>query len=859
MGGDGPSVISQTASREDQAVGLAGKERSRPADTSRTSAELVRHDFANSVPQLIWTCRPDGRCDFLNQRWVDYTGVPAEEQLGFSWLEQIHPDDRVPLMAAWNSACTSHHEFHIEYRLRRHDGAYHWFDTRAIPVVGESGELIKWYGSSTDIQEHYVLRERLREQSARLESLMASVPGIICSFLLRPDGTGAMPFASASLQDIYGLSLAEVVNDATPVFDRIPEPDRTRIFDMIGASARDRTPLRAQYRYLHPIKGERWMEGYARPRYEADGSILWEGVVLDVTERKREQDALRESERRLATQDVISRALAQATSLEAGCRELLRVLCEAEDWDCGGVWQIDPAGEALRCTECWQREDSPELTQFTAANCRTSFRCGVGALGRVWETRAPLWIPDIAADPKVERAAGALAAGLRCMVVFPIADGQTVGGAIELFARRSRTAAAPPFQLLDGISSQIHNFMVRVRAQHALRQSEQRLASVIEHMSEGLATAELDLRVTHWNPAALRMHDFRASDVAGKTLLDFLKMVELSTIEGEPIPFDDWPIPRILRGEILRDYEVRIRRLDRDWQRVFRYGGKLVQQNDGSQMIVLTISDITERVETSMALHRLNVELEERVSQRTAELEHANRELEAFSYSVSHDLRAPLRAMIGYSQILLEDYAASLPAEALRLVKTIGQSGKRMGALIDDLLALARLGRKELQLRHVEMRELVESVLEQERFEGRERTQLVVHALPPCYGDVQLLRQVWVNLLSNAFKYAQARDPIRIEIGSERSTTGDPIYFVRDNGAGFDMRYADKLFGVLQRLHGSEEFEGTGLGLAIVQRIVQRHGGRVWGEGAVNAGARFAFSLPASSERGQSDSARSRP
>jgi PAS domain S-box-containing protein len=819
---------------------------------------LAHLDFANRIPQLVWTCRPDGLCDFLNQRWVDYTGVPAAEQLGFTWLDQIHPDDRVPLMAAWNAACATGREFHVEFRLRRHDGVYRWFDTRAIPMRSESGELLKWYGSSTDIQEHYDLRERLRQQSSRLESLIASVPGIICSFLLRPDGTTAMPFASASLQEIYGLSPAEVADDASPALDRIPEPDHTLVLGVVATSAKSMTPWHAHYRYQHPTKGERWMEGYARPRYEADGSILWEGVVLDITERRREQVALRESERRLATQDVISRALAQATSLQEGCKELLRILCETESWDCGAVWQVDPAGESLRCAACWQREDSDEFTNFTAGNCKTSFARGIGALGRVWQTRAPLWIPDIEADPQFHRTHEALAAGLRGALVFPIADGLTVSGAIEMYARRNLSEATPPFQLLDGISSQIHNFMVRVRAENALRQSEQRLGSVIEHMSEGLVTAELDLRLTHWNPAALRMHDFASAEVADKLLPDFLKIFECSTIKGELVPFDEWPMPRIMRGEILRGYELRIRRVDRDWHRVFRYGGSLVPQSSGAQMVVVTISDITERVETSIALQKLNVELEERVSQRTGELEHANRELEAFSYSVSHDLRAPLRAMIGYSQMLLEDYGPSLPSEGLRLVKTIGQSGKRMGALIDDLLSLSRLGRKELKLRRVEMRELVDSVLDQERFEGRERTKLVLHQLPPCYGDLQLLRQVWVNLLSNAFKYAQARDPICIEIGCERSNSGDPVYFVRDNGAGFDMRYADKLFGVFQRLHGTEEFEGTGVGLAIVQRIVQRHGGRVWGEGVVDAGAKFAFSLPASSERAAVDGVRVR-
>jgi len=215
--------------------------------------------------------------------------------------------------------------------------------------------------------------------------------------------------------------------------------------------------------------------------------------------------------------------------------------------------------------------------------------------------------------------------------------------------------------------------------------------------------------------------------------------------------------------------------------------------------------------------------------------------LEAFAYSVSHDLRAPLRAVDGFSRILLEEYGPQLPAEAKHYLEIARKNAVQMGDLIDGLLAFSRLGRQPVRKQTVATAELVRQVLEDLRLEqsGRQ-VEITVDYLPACEADPLLLRQVFANLLSNALKYTRRREVARIQIASMDST----VYCVRDNGVGFDMRYADKLFGVFQRLHRAEEYEGTGVGLAIVQRIIHRLGGRVWAEGAVNEGASFYFTLP---------------
>ena len=352
----------------------------------------------------------------------------------------------------------------------------------------------------------------------------------------------------------------------------------------------------------------------------------------------------------------------------------------------------------------------------------------------------------------------------------------------------------------------------------------------------------------------------------------YAELVGYSREELETLRFQDVTHPEDVARDLARMEELRAGRISEFTveKRYLRRDGTVVwgalavspmwAPGEPPSTNISMVLDITERKRaeeqsraTEAALRRsegmfreLNAELERRVSERTAQLEEANKELEAFSYSVSHDLRAPLRAIDGFSRMIVEDHGERLDPEGRRLLGVVSANARRMAQLIDDLLRLSRLGRSEMRRTSVDMASLARAAFEEivEAPEARGRIEFRVGDLPRAEGDPALLMQVWVNLLSNAVKFSANKEWPVIEIDGEGDGPS-AVYRVRDNGAGFNMAYSGKLFGVFQRLHAPSEFEGTGVGLALVRRIVLRHGGRVWAEGRLGEGATFFFSLPA--------------
>lgn len=379
----------------------------------------------------------------------------------------------------------------------------------------------------------------------------------------------------------------------------------------------------------------------------------------------------------------------------------------------------------------------------------------------------------------------------------------------------------------------------RKRAEDALRESEANFRTMADSIPQLAWIAHADGRIFWYNQRWYEYTGTTLGQMEGwgwqsvhhpDMLASVMRRWTAAIANGEPFEME-FPI----RGAdgTFREFLTRIQPLKDVDGRVVQWFG--------------TNTDVDRLKHAEEAVQSLNASLEQRVLDRTAEVEAANKELEAFSYSISHDLRAPLRAMNGFAGMALESLGADIPPTAAHYLDRIRSNGVRMGQLIDDLLAFARLSRQPVRRQLVDMRHLVEGVVQElTTLSGVGAMDIRIGALQPCMGDPALLRQVWMNLLSNAIKYSKGRDHSVIEIESA-SDGGEEKYLVRDNGVGFEMQYAHKLFGVFQRLHRADEFEGTGVGLAIVQRVIHRHGGRVWAEAQLDHGATFHFTVPRTS------------
>jgi len=364
-----------------------------------------------------------------------------------------------------------------------------------------------------------------------------------------------------------------------------------------------------------------------------------------------------------------------------------------------------------------------------------------------------------------------------------------------------------------------------------------RLAAIVESSDDAIIGKDLHSIITSWNRGAEKVFGYTASEMVGTSIVRLIPPDRQN--EEEHI------LGKIRRGDSVEHFETLRQTKD----------GRLIHVSVTASPIkdaagkVIGVSkvarDISDRKAVEERIRQLNTDLEQRVVERTAQLQAANQELEAFSYSVSHDLRAPLRHVMGFVEMLRQDAGSTLPQNCLGHLATISQAAKQMGDLIDDLLAFSHIGQAEMQKKEVNLDQLVQEALIDSQAETKERHIVWdIHPLPAVQADRALLRLALVNLISNAVKFTGTRAEARIEIGCAPSGGGETVIFIRDNGVGFDPQYAGKLFGVFQRLHSRDEFEGTGIGLANVQRIIRRHGGRTWAEGVVDGGATFYFSIP---------------
>jgi PAS domain S-box-containing protein len=511
-----------------------------------------------------------------------------------------------------------------------------------------------------------------------------------------------------------------------------------------------------------------------------DGNLL--GLIRDVTERNRAESALREKERQLHSSD---RRLAE---IMHGMTEA----CFALDEN----WRFIFVNERCEILLDRKREEM---------------------LGRsIWDAFARL-----IGTPLEEhyRTAMTRRVPVSCEILSPF-----IGRWLDIRL----------FPTGEGLAAFLMDIHDRKVAEAELRQSREKFKDLFDNAPTGYHEVDSDGRLVRINHAELKMLGYAEEELVGRYVWELAEHPEISRAAVQA-KLGGTPPPEAFERVLKRKDGTSVPVLIDD---------RLVENAEGKVIgIRAVVQDITGRKQAEEDIRRMNADLERRVAERTAQLESANKELEAFSYSVSHDLRTPLRAVDGFSQAVQEDFGSLLPPAGRHQLQTIRESAQRMGELIDDLLMFSRLSRQSLRRQPVDTEKLVRGVLKDLESLGDEgRIEIRIDKLPSCEGDSALLKQVWVNLISNAFKYTRRCEHPVVEIGCHQQA-GENIYFVRDNGTGFDMRYVHKLFGVFQRLHRAEEYEGTGVGLAIVQRVIHRHGGRVWAEAKPNEGAIFQFTL----------------
>lgn len=385
----------------------------------------------------------------------------------------------------------------------------------------------------------------------------------------------------------------------------------------------------------------------------------------------------------------------------------------------------------------------------------------------------------------------------------------------------------------ESINSFIVNYRditQRVEAEEKIKASELKYRTLIDQASDAIVVAQTDTGIVEVNTSAEKLFGYTKEELIRMKLDDLVIQENFDT---------GLPLTSQLTGEGLPVNERRVRRKDNTLLDVEISAGII----SGDRVLGI-FRDITRRKETEKEIAELNESLEEKVKERTTQLQEVNNDLESFNYSVSHDLRSPLQVISGYTSILLKKYGNQLNEEAQNLLHGVKGYTKQMSLIMESLLNLSRLGRASVDLAPCDMNEIIEGVITELKLVFQEkRIEIRVHPLPFAMCDASLINQVWINLISNAVKFSKQKEVPLIEIGS-MVKGNELIYFVKDNGAGFDMKYADILFGVFHRLHDASEFEGTGVGLTIVHRIITKHGCRIWAEGKVNEGATFYFTLP---------------
>ena len=665
--------------------------------------------------------------------------------------------------------------------------------------------------------------------------------------------TGQTLYISPGYEKIWGRSCESLYKNPRSYAEAAPPEDQP-LLELARQRHRAGEASDIEYRIVTPDGQTRWIRDHSYPVFNAAGVLeRVVGTARDTTASKLADLALVSTNRALQMLSRFSMAINQINDEASMLAEVCRVAVEVGNYRMAWVGYAQPDALLTIAPLAHAGDEQGYLTEVTRSWCDDHVT-GLGPAGQAIRSGLPQQSGDIGqADNQFHGSEAALQRGYRSAIFLPLRDGQRTFGVLGLYAGEVQHFASDEVKLLqelaDNLAFGIDSLRARLerqRSEESARQAAAKLreqASLLDRAQDAIMVRNLDHSIRFWNQGAERLYGWSAEEVLGKTMGEWM--------------YRDPQVLDTAMAEILAhggDWSGELEQVARDGSTIHveaRWTAVCDEQGHVNGVLGIN-TDIRERKRARDEILRLNASLEERVRQRTAQLEFANKQLESFSYSVSHDLRSPLSAVDGFSDLLERALAKSsddpLSQSRRHYIGRIRAGVAQMGELIDALLMLAQVSRSRMRWEPVDLSALAEDLLRgYQECEPSRATLLQVEPGLQAQGDARLLKQVLDNLLGNAWKFSAKQARTEITFGQQRGSQGniqnEVVYFVRDNGAGFDMTYAEKLFGPFQRLHGVSEFAGTGIGLATVQQIVVRHGGTIRGESAVGRGATFYFTL----------------
>ena len=801
-------------------------ERKKAEEALRQNEEHLRMALTASAAGT-WSWDVSSNRSTWDDRYHELYGLAPDAPRSFeTWIACIHPEDRTRLLERIASLVESStdNEWSEEFRASHPTKGERWMSGRGTVARDATGKAICMTGLNLDVTARRQSDEALRMASQKLKLHFEQTPMAVIEWDLEFRVTQWNPAA----QTIFGYSREEAIGRHASFI--VPEKAREHVEHVCSA-------------LMHKVAGERstnenvrkdgthiTCEWYNTPLVDEQGTAAGAAsVVLDITERRQAQQLL-------AWEMNAMESISSPASLHDVLDGLMHGLEIQAPGALCSILLLDDDGIHLR------HGAAPSLpAAYNKAIDGAAIGPKAGSCGTAAYSDRQVIVEDIATDPLWSDYRDLAAAhGLRACWSTPLhgSNGKILG-TFAIYHREPRKPVAAELELIARATHIIRITIERKHAEQALRENGEKYRTLFENAGDAIFLMQGEL-FTDCNARTLEVFGCQTrSQIIGHPPYEFSPAMQPNGRDSQTCAIEK--ITAALGGQP-QFFE---------WMHTKADGTPFPAEVTlnavvlgGQKMLQAIVRDISERKIAEEHIRALNAGLERRVEQRTSDLKAANSELEAFTYTVSHDLRAPLRSVDGFSQVVQKKYAEQLGDDGRKLLGMIRTGAKQMGQLINDLLAFSRIGRAPLEPVEIDMASLARAVFDDLAASDPERTvRLQLHPIPTARGTPAMIRQMWMNLISNAIKFTKGREVAEIEIGTQDGGNRGPIYYVKDNGAGFDMRFANRLFGVFQRLHGPEEFEGTGVGLALVQRIVQRHGGTVWAEAELNRGATFYFTL----------------